>query len=192
MLPELHYFLSRVERSTIVLSISCVKTTVLVANVDFDENFQKKIGWLDRLFYGAICPVLSHPARAGTHVMYLTSKENYQPFQQLGDIVGARGSTIAFDFFHLDDFGRPINSNTQKESSWITAFMKYKVKVFGEPFRWGIALETLPSFLQDTGWSLVPASESKFFLQSSAQDEASRHAIMMGLEYEATVEWAGR
>ena len=124
--------------------------------------------------------------------MYLTSKENYQLFQQLGDIVGARGSTIAFDFFHLDDFGRPINSNTQKESSWITAFMKYKVKVFGEPFRWGIAPETLPSFLQDTGWSLVPASESKFFLESSEQDEASRHVIMMGLEYEAAVEWTGR
>mmetsp|Transcript_57497 Transcript_57497/g.85607 ORF Transcript_57497/g.85607 Transcript_57497/m.85607 type:complete len:356 (-) Transcript_57497:173-1240(-) len=118
---------------------------------------------------------------------YLTEEENRSLFQQLGDLFGCQGSIVAFNFFNLDSYGRPTNPNTQKKalfSSFVTTFMKYKVKVFGEPFKWGIEPDKLPSFFHETGWRLIPST-----LPFATFGDDLDYTVMMGIEYEATVEW---
>ena len=81
---------------------------------------------------------------------YLSEEQNRHIFSQLAELVGCKDTIVAFDFFQLDEFHRPVNPNTQKGSTLLTSFMKYKVKTFGESFQWGIDPKDLPGFFECT------------------------------------------
>jgi len=66
--------------------------------------------------------------------------------------------------------------------------MKLKVELCGEPFKWGISPENLPSWFEGTGWEPIPSIET--FQNYGANHP--KYATMMGMEYESTVKWVGR
>ncbi len=129
---------------------------------------------------------------------YLTEEENINIFRELGELFGNHPDSgvggickcmVAFDFFTLDKFGRPYNSNiARSKSPWLMSLMKYKVMLFGEPFKWGITPEELPAFFDGTGWELVP---SEVTWPGTECDTVATYSTMMGIEYEATVKWKG-
>ncbi|KAL7544141.1 hypothetical protein ACHAWF_007525 [Thalassiosira exigua] len=116
---------------------------------------------------------------------YLTRDENEAIFRELSALFGCEGSIVAFDFFFLDEYCRPSNPNVKKVGPWLASFMKYKVKLFGEPFKWGIEPERLPSFFEGSGWELIPSRET---FDGYGRNHPE-FAMMMGIEYEATVRW---
>lgn len=59
---------------------------------------------------------------------YLTEEENREIFRELGELFGCDGSIVAFDFFSLDEFGRPSNPNV-KRLPFLSSLVKYKVKL---------------------------------------------------------------
>lgn len=148
---------------------------------------------------------------------YLTEMENRHVFQEIGELFGGGSKTqqqgdgtvaaqpssssssssliVAFDFFTLDHRGRPVNPNTtHRFSSWISTAMKYKVLIVGEPFKWGITPKGLEKFFEHTGWELVLKNAkmigSTVEKDDDTEDDSSKYAIMMGIEYVATVQWS--
>lgn len=117
---------------------------------------------------------------------YLTEAENREIFQELGELFGCKGSIIAFDFFNLDENGRPINPNINQTSGLVLSLAKNVVKLMGEPFKWGIAPDELENFFTDTGWVLIPSQDAF----ESCGENHPEFATTMGLEYEATLKWA--
>lgn len=118
---------------------------------------------------------------------YLTEEENREIFRELGELFGCDGSIVAFDFFSLDEFGRPSNPNV-KRLPFLSSLVKYKVKLMGEPFKFGIAPAELPVFFRETGWEPIKS-------EIAYEDPGRQHpeyATMMGIEYEATVKWASK
>lgn len=52
---------------------------------------------------------------------YLTEEENKSIFDELGNLFGCGGSIVAFNFFSLDEFGRPSNPNVNKSPSSVAS-----------------------------------------------------------------------
>eukprot|EP00525_Craspedostauros_australis_P012068 CAMPEP_0198132830 /NCGR_PEP_ID=MMETSP1442-20131203/59164_1 /TAXON_ID= /ORGANISM="Craspedostauros australis, Strain CCMP3328" /LENGTH=365 /DNA_ID=CAMNT_0043793923 /DNA_START=33 /DNA_END=1126 /DNA_ORIENTATION=+ len=121
---------------------------------------------------------------------YLSEEENRSIFEQIDSVVGCPGTVMAFDYFHLDEYKRPQTKDTKKTLTALgSTFLKYKVKLFGEPFVWGTDPKELPGFFRGTNWRLMKNAETvqeAGLLSSTTFDCGPQStSLQLGIEYEA-------
>jgi len=81
-------------------------------------------------------------------LMYLPSQAVYDLFRQCASISG-NGSRIAFTYIGKRPDGRP-------DAGRCTGFMRWTLKVNGEPWLWSIQPEQIGRILKENGWTYSP------------------------------------
>ena len=102
--------------------------------------------------------------------MYLSPKEIDGLFADLRSL-GPPGMRFVFTFMELDQRGRPAFRDT----TWL---VRLWLRLMGEPFKWGLALDGIGRFVEERGFVLKDVTTGKALREKYLSDlpnEVSAH-----------------